>query len=121
MAPPSNLIPISAAKNLFFEYENPKVVEAIKKSKIIDTIIKFLAQDVYGNSHRTQLEKEHIEKELGHLIDVTVKSTKPEHFMARVEEAVKCFVILTNIDFKEKGIDFDVDSLDRLVPVLRKV
>lgn len=41
--------------------------------------------------------------------------------MARVEEAIKCFVILTNIDFKEKGIAFDVESLDKLVPVLRSI
>lgn len=121
MAPPPNLIPISAAKNLFFEYENQKVVEAIKRSKIIDTIIRFLAQDVYGNYHRTKLQKEEIENQLGHLIDISVKSTKPEHFMARVEEAIKCFVILTNIDFKEKLIEFDVESLDKLVPVLRSV
>ena len=114
-------MPIQAIKNILFEFEKEETIEQVKKYNLIDQIVRFISYDLYLNHQSLSgILQDEIKVRL--CLDATiVQQHKPEQFMQRLMESLKCLLILTNVNFVDKEVRYDLNKLELVLDILRRV
>ncbi|KAM3134980.1 hypothetical protein pb186bvf_012980 [Paramecium bursaria] len=113
------LFAIQILKNMLFEYEQQELIDQIVDYQLVDNVINFIAVDIVLNNHLFNIDQNEIGLQLA-VLQIDIKN-QPQQFIQRIHEAIKCLLILTNVDFLEKRIEYNRDKLDLVLRQLKKL
>ncbi|CAK67686.1 unnamed protein product (macronuclear) [Paramecium tetraurelia] len=113
------LFAIQLFKNMVFEYEQQEALDQIIQLQFIDKAIDFLANDIVINHEFFDLEEGELAFQLA-VMKLKKQFNKTE-FQSRVQEAVKCLLIMTNIEPNLTKNTYNKARLDLIIRQLRKL